>query len=141
VTGFYGIGAWAFGPTMLTKLEKDLSVEETHAMREHLGRKVQEIGAAVGESAPALIAKLERADAATFEREARAAIESAGSAAEPTMDLCVLVGQKRRVERENARLKRARFFIQGWRIVHLPAALALLILLLVHIFVVLRYRA
>ncbi len=141
VTGFYGIGAWAFGPTMLTKLEKDLSVEESHSMREHLGRKVAEVGASVGERAPDLIAKLERADAATFEREARTAIESAGAAAESTMDLCVLVGQKRRVELENARLARARLLIQGWRIVHLPAALALLILLLVHIFVVLRYRA
>jgi hypothetical protein len=48
-------------------------------------------------------------------------------------DLLTLSGQRRRVKVERARLRRAKFTLNAWRIVHVPASIVLLGVILAHV--------
>lgn len=71
-SGVIGALLWTFGPTWLTRAERELSIEKAFALREHLLRKVAEC-----KQAPVTAAK--KADEAAI--EAKAAAEAAAAAA------------------------------------------------------------
>ncbi|MBL8752950.1 MAG: hypothetical protein JNK15_06570 [Planctomycetes bacterium] len=72
-TGFVGAILWTFGPTWLTRAERELSVEKAFALREHYARKLAEAIAF-----PQTKAK----DAADAAAAAKVAAEAAAKAAE-----------------------------------------------------------
>lgn len=72
-SGLLGAILWTFGPTWLTRAERELTVEKALALREHYARKIAE----------AKVAPLTRAkDAADAAAAARAAAEDAARAAD-----------------------------------------------------------
>ena len=73
VSGFVGALLWAVGPAMLTRAERDWSVEKAFALRDHFARKLAE-----AQAAPATRAQ-QAAEAAT-EAEAKAAKSAAEAA-------------------------------------------------------------
>lgn len=76
-SGVLGAFLWTFGPTWLTRAERELSVEKAFALREHFARKVVE-----AREAPAKKAQ----DAADAANAARAAADAAErTAADPAL--------------------------------------------------------
>jgi len=107
-TGVIGIGFWAFGPAWLTRCEGDLSLEKAYALREHFARKISEAEKEVREGAPAEV--------------------------QPKLaDLAILRSQARCLETEWRARARVRFWINAWRLVHVPASIVLVAVLAVHV--------
>lgn len=139
-SGLVGIAQWMRGPARLTELERDLSIEETFALGQHLERKLEQALAAL---APGLAGQV-RACAAEPAGRARAGALLAGAPLEgPERELLedalVLAGQRARVEREYRTLARARLAMHAWRVLHLPAVWLLLVLVGLHLWAVWRY--
>lgn len=74
-SGVIGALAWTFGPTWLTRAERELSIEKAFALRDHYARKVAE-----AKAAPVTAAK--KADETAIEAKA-AADAAAAAAADP----------------------------------------------------------
>jgi len=142
-TGIVGIVLWAFGPTWLTRRERDLSIEEAFVMREGFRAKLAELRQRMGDDA---------ALTAAFDSVARAPADGAavhgafaslaGRAPEQIAlfeDACVIHGQLQRVEREFRALWRIRLAFMGWRAVHIPAVVLLCAGVAVHLFTLVRY--
>lgn len=160
-SGVIGAFFWAFGPTWLTRAERELSIEKAFALREHFDRKLRAAESAQ-QSLPSRRAEAEAAVAAAerelAEREAAAAAsgdkqaKKAQKDAEKDLkkasgelttldkeqqslpgDLDVLRGQRNRVAGELRRLERYRLLLRGWRLLHVPASVLLLALVAVHV--------
>ena len=151
-TGIAGILLWTFGPTWLTRNERDLSLEETFNFREHYRRKVKEaeaeLRAAIEAKRPdrvdGLLDGLRRlGDRAGGGEETRRFLADLPPDLQPDLGLCrevlVLRSQCRNVESEWRRLGRIRFALGIWRAVHVPASIVLLTLVGVHVFSVWWY--
>ncbi|HEB54385.1 MAG TPA: hypothetical protein ENI87_14120 [bacterium] len=153
-SGLLGALFWAWGPTLLTRAERELTIEKAVALREHFARKVADAEAALS-SAPdrrqralADVAAAERKveDAGRQDdKKARKAAEKELKKAKAAVaaidrevsglpsELAVLTGQQQRVARETARLERYRTLLRGWRLFHVPASIVLLALVAVHV--------
>ena len=105
-TGIIGSFLWAVGPRWLTEAERDLTIEEAHALNESLGRKLR-------------------------------AARKGGDV--PEADLRALTQQRALVKTELAGLRRVRWKIMGWKLIHVPTAIVLTALAALHVFVVLSY--
>jgi len=132
-SGLVGILLWTFGPSWLTRQERELSVEQALALEEHYARKVREGLAALEEKGPVAgvtdaARQAVQAGALLGARDAQAMVEAMPP------ELATLVQQRQRVGREWLRLKRARSWLGGWRILHVPLSVVLLALVVVHIF-------
>lgn len=137
LSGVVGALTWAKGPARMTAAERDLTAEKAHAIHENLARKVE---VAYGAVEPALAERVRALEAAgaDFPERARELVR-ASRGAPGLADLLALLGQRRRVGLELARLRRAKLFMHAWRVLHLPAAVVLLALLVLHVVSVLRY--
>ncbi|MBX3463731.1 MAG: hypothetical protein KF830_11200 [Planctomycetes bacterium] len=113
-TGLLGAALWTFGPTWLTRQERELSVEKVHALEQHFRRKVAAAAAALREADEAAAAALRR-------------------------DLATLTGQQELVQREARRLWLWREALRLWRLVHVPCSTLLLALVGIHILAVWYY--
>lgn len=113
-SGVLGALLWTFGPTWLTRTERELSVEKAHALRQYYARKVPAAAAAVREA--------EGERHATLRRE-----------------LATLTGQQELVEREWRRLAVLREALRVWRLLHVPCSILLLALVAVHVLAVWYY--
>jgi hypothetical protein len=113
-TGLLGAVSWTFGPTWLTRAERELSVEKVHALQRYYPRKVQ-----------AVVTALRDADEAT--------------AAGLRRDLAVLTGQQELVQQEARRLGFLRESMRVWRLVHVPCSLLLLALVCIHVLAIWYY--
>jgi len=151
-TGIAGILLWTFGPTWLTRNERDLSLEETFNFREHYRRKVREaeteLRAAIEAKRPdragALLEGLQRlGERPGRGEETRRFLGDLPPELQPDLslfrDVLVLRSQCRNVEAEWRRLGRIRFALGIWRAVHVPASIVLLTLVGVHVFSVWWY--
>lgn len=140
LTGAWGLYFWLFGPTLLTRAERDLSIEESYSLSESLERK---LSSALAEVDAERRAVLERFAAAHDPRGADAALTAldqlAPGDAARHRDLVTLVVQRGRVADEYRRLARVRSRIMSWKLVHVPAAVALAAFALLHAAIVLRY--
>ena len=144
VTGVVGIALWTFGPAWMTSKEVDLSVEEAFALDENLSRKI-DVELAKLDDQPAVKAVFQdvaRRDQ-NFTDSARKALDGLvrqqPDSAESFRDLMALLGQHNRVKRGRASMARVKFWMNVWRVVHIPLSILLLGLLVVHVWSVWRY--
>lgn len=134
-TGFFGIVLWTFGPRWLSAAERDLAYERAAALRAHYARKVAGQAAALRAAAPAAV------DGALRDARARPGLLAALAPEQQAAgrDLLTLLGQRDAVAATWQRLARRRFVLNGWRIVHVPLSLALVLAVAVHVFSVWIY--
>jgi hypothetical protein len=139
-TGVLGLGLWLLGPAWLTRLERDLTTEEVFVLSRHYERRVGEVLSGIEAEDHALAAALRRADPAEAADLATRLSIVLGRAAAPeedvearARDVMALCGQRARLRAELARLSRARFTMNAWRLVHIPASIALLAVIVVHV--------
>lgn len=134
VTGIVGLGFWLWGPRWLTKQEADLSTEEAYSLDRHYSRRIQAVLAADGSSDEEQAQPTNSAFRAASEGDLQRVLEMAKTASdERARDLATLVGQQRRVRSELRRLQRAKFTMNAWRIVHVPASVVLLAVIVAHV--------
>jgi hypothetical protein len=107
-SGLVGAFFWTFGPTWLTRAERELSIEKAFALSRHFDRKVAE------------------AEAARAAATAQAPWTSDG-------ELATLTGQRLRVRVELRRLEFYRGLLRAWRLLHVPCSILLLALVCVHV--------
>ena len=113
-SGMLGALMWTFGPTWLTRAERELSIEKAFALRDHYARKVAEANAAV----------MNATDVDNVSRR---------------VELQTLQGQLAAVRAEAKRLDRYRALLRGWRLVHVPCSVLLLALVAVHVLCIYYY--
>jgi hypothetical protein len=166
-SGLLGAFFWAFGPTWLTRAERELTIEKALGLCEHFARKVRaaqealtnapqrrelalaeasnleqqvtEAKDAKGDSKDKKLAKAVKA----AEKDLKAA-KGAVKAADKEMaslpgDIKILTGQQRLVQREARRLNRYRTLLRGWRLFHVPCSVVLLALVAVHVISIYYY--
>ncbi|MBL8728519.1 MAG: hypothetical protein JNM25_08825 [Planctomycetes bacterium] len=113
-TGLVGAALWTFGPTWLTRAERELSVEKTWALQQYYPRKVQAVAAAIRDADETTAQKLRR-------------------------DLATLTGQQELVRQEARRLSVLREALRIWRLVHVPGSILLLALVCIHVLAIWYY--
>ena len=166
-SGMIGAFFWAFGPTWLTRAERELTIEKAFSLREHFDRKVQaaeqllssapdrkqtalaQIGeleqrvasakTALGDSKDKALKKAVK-DAEKELKKAQGEVKTIDKevASLPT-EISILQGQRTRVRKEAARLDRYRTLLRGWRILHVPCSVVLLALVAVHVISIYYY--
>lgn len=167
-SGLLGAIFWAFGPTWLTRAERELSIEKAFALRDHFQRKVlaaqtaqnsapdrrQTAMAEVGELEKRVATAKQAAAASSDDKKLKKAVKDADKdrkkaeaavkaidkevASLPT-ELAILKGQSDRVRKEATRLNRYRTLLRGWRILHVPCSVLLLALVAVHVISIYYY--
>jgi hypothetical protein len=140
VTGVIGLVLWLYGPAWLTRLEHDLTTEEVFVLSRHYERRVADALSGIQAQDPAFAAALRdasgdkvpvlRAQLSNLMQESGAAETDADMRARDIMALC---GQRLRLRAELARLSRARFAMNAWRLVHIPSSIVLLAVIIVHV--------
>ena len=144
VTGAIGIALWAFGPSWLSRHERDLSIEESFVLHQGFRAKLRELSKQLAEEG-ALKDLLQDSGVSAGDTAVRtvAALRAYQAPSEDQRrlfeDACVLHGQMRRVEREFRALWRIRLAFMAWRAVHIPAAILLAAAVVVHLVTVVRY--
>lgn len=142
ITGLVGIVLWAYGPRWLTERERDLSIEEAHALRGSLATKRQRaLESFDGETRSRLddLVRSKSIQAASVRRLV-IDLESKNPESETSLqDVCALIAQEHAVSRELRALKRIRNSFMAWKYVHIPAAILLTGLVAIHAFSVWRY--
>lgn len=140
VTGVLGLVLWLYGPAWLTRLERDLTTEEVFVLSRHYERRVADVLSGIQAQDPAFADALRRAEGAQVP-VLRAQLsnllqESGAPEADADLrarDILALCGQRLRLRAELARLSRARFAMNAWRLVHIPASIVLLAVIAVHV--------
>jgi hypothetical protein len=136
VTGLIGIFLWAFGPGLMTRRERDFSIEEAFAIETSLQRKIK---AALEGEDPTVRAVFEDVmrSGASFAERAQAALRSLAEKQPDSLphyrDVMALLGQENRVGRDLAGMTRIKLLMNWWRAIHVPIAVFLVGLLIVHV--------
>ena len=135
VSGIIGAFLWATGPAVLTARERDLSTEKAFALERNLGRKVEAAFETVEASLLPDLRKLESAgsDFPERARETLGVVTMKAPTATGVKDLLALLGQRHAVQRELKALMRVRLRMHLWRVVHIPAAMVLVVFVAVHV--------
>ncbi len=141
ITGIVGVYFWSTGPAKLTEREGDLTTEKAFALDKNLERKVD---AAFEGVDPALHSEFKalQTDGGGFAEQAklvRSKVASSGQVPAGVNDLLALLGQQNAVRGELRALRRIRMRMHAWRVVHIPAAILLLVLVAIHIYSVFAY--
>lgn len=145
VTGVIGIILWAIGPAMMTKRETDLNFEESFVLNQSLSEKIEALIEKNFEEEPQLVSKIRKAGKLGPKANAALMQIFATEVAEkpevegPLRDAVVLLSQRARMRRGLSRLTRLKFWLNIWRAVHIPASLALIGVVILHIFSVWYY--
>ena len=144
ITGLFGIWLFAVGPGWITRLERDLTIEEGFVLERHFRAKLDGIT-----NDPRLdpVVKLLIRDVAAagrgFTRTAKDALllvqKQDPVAQQALRDALVLMAQRSRVLSGYETLRRLRFWMNAWRLVHIPATVLLLGVVGVHILSVTWY--
>jgi hypothetical protein len=113
-SGMFGAVMWTFGPTWLTRAERELSIEKALSLVEHFDRKL-------------LAAQQQLSAANDVDR------------GQHQHDVAMLQGQRALVAAEAKRLERFRLLLRGWRLLHVPASVLLLALVAVHVLSIYYY--
>ncbi|HEX6812515.1 MAG TPA: hypothetical protein VF384_12895 [Planctomycetota bacterium] len=107
-SGLVGAFFWTFGPTWLTRAEREISIEKAWALAQHYDASVAAAAAARNAADGDAVLKAGR-------------------------ELNTLVGQRYEVRAELRRLGRFRALLRAWRLLHVPASILLLALVGVHV--------
>lgn len=140
-SGLVGIAMWARGPTWLTRRERELSIEKTYALDRSLARRVTEARALIDPAIQPILHDVERGPG-EFRQRAEAALQAVrelGTHVAEAQDLLAVLGQHHEVKRELHALWKIRMWINAWRVVHVPVALLLVVVVSIHVFSVLWY--
>jgi hypothetical protein len=136
VTGLVGIFLWARGPRWLTAREHDLSIEEANALHASLGRKRADAVAAFQPQVAEQLNQLAARSKPT-ESQLRTTLQDLGGQMPEReaeiQDTVALISQERAVGLELVALKRVRASFMAWRIIHIPVAVLLSVLVAVHV--------
>ena len=138
LTGVIGWILFAVGPSWMTRNETDMNFEETFVLRASLGDKIEEQCKKL-EDEPQMLAKVKRVArakrgvAARIEKTLAELSASNPDATDLLRDIMVLIGQRHRMRVGNEKLYRIKFWMNLWRAIHIPASLALIGAVLVHI--------
>lgn len=139
-SGIVGIFLWAWGPGWLTREERDLSIEEAFVLERHYARRVEAEREQLTSIEPALATAWAQGGAGAELAQRLASACGGGAEGERrARELLTLSGQSRKVRAELARLERVRWMINAWRPVHIPASIALLAAILVHVIAIWLY--
>ena len=135
VSGVVGLLFWLAGPGWLTKAERDLSIEEAFVLDRHYQRRLAAEQAQLHSVDPQLAQQFVAAGASTAEFVQRLATACGGGqeGERRARDLLALLGQRRKVAAELQRLERVRWLMNAWRPIHIPASIALLAAIVVHV--------
>jgi hypothetical protein len=135
VSGVIGLLFWLAGPGWLTKAERDLSIEEAFVLDRHYQRRIVAEQAQLHSVDPQLAQQFVAAGASTAEFVQRLATACGGGqeGERRARDLLALLGQRRKVAAELQRLERVRWLMNAWRPIHIPASIALLAAIVVHV--------
>jgi len=131
ITGLIGIVFWTFGPSWLTDLEKDLTIEKASVLRNHFKKKVEECSTGLSRDVLSKFGSLSWSPR-KFTIQIKSFLKEHADA-QDLEDLSILMGQQRLVEREWRFLSRARFWLNLWRFIHVPAAIVLMVVVLIHV--------
>ena len=134
-TGIVGAFFWATGPAKLTERERDLTTEKAFALDRNLDRKVRTAFEGVDPSLHAEFSSLQDMpkDFATEAQAVRARIAGASPAAKGINDLLALLGQQNAVRTELRALRRLRMRMHAWRVLHIPIAILLFVMVIAHV--------
>jgi hypothetical protein len=148
-SGIAGLALWTAGPTWLARRERDVSLEKAAALRGHFARKIaaarKEAEAAAAERWRDLAPRIDALERGGPRYPALAASLVDVLPADPAearsklRDLVVLCGQRSRIEQEWRGLARLYLLVHAWRVVHVPAAILLLVLIAIHVVSVVWY--
>lgn len=146
LTGIVGIYLWAFGPTWLSRKEREhgLSIEQAHVLHASHRSKLQEQIAALEPAARQILTDLQKPEAAAdFADRARVAsnalLQARTADMQGAQELLTLTGQYHRIRAALRDLWKIRTTYMIWRVVHVPCAVFLLGLVLVHVATVWKY--
>ena len=140
-TGLVGIVLWATGPRRLTKRERDLTLEEARALSRSLRAKRD---AALEEFEPEVRSGLSRllevpATPARVREILALQVERFPDRRRELESWTALASQEATVRAEWNALRRVHGSFTSWKFLHVPSALFLAVLLLVHLLSVWRY--
>jgi len=142
LTGLGGIVLWALGPSWLTRRERDITIEQAHAISTTLKKKRM---AAMEELPAELRARVKfLADKPKLTKEDLVAALQSGRTPDSEqranfVDLVALLSQEVLVREEHRELARVRMSFMWWRYLHIPAAILLGLLVVVHVWTVMKY--
>ncbi|MEM7262215.1 MAG: hypothetical protein AAF488_09515 [Planctomycetota bacterium] len=139
-TGLFGLWVWIRTPQILTQLETDLSTEEAFVLARGLDRRMR---AAAGDDEKVLtalepIASQKKSKGSAVER-ARSTLLGSGLEEDQASDLLALAGQLGSVRATVARLERVRRRLVHWKFIHVPPAMLLIVMIVIHIISVIGY--
>lgn len=141
LSGIGGIFLWATMPRLLTKAERDLSIEKAHALLDSLNLKIAGAYETVDASTRALFEDADRSSANFTQRleAADRALSTTPEGKRQAEDLMALLGQRQQVRQEYDALMRIKNRMHIWRVVHLPGAVLLMVLIAVHVLSIVWY--
>jgi hypothetical protein len=135
-TGIWGWALWGLAPRWLTRAETDMNYEQKFVLSARLEEKIEDeilVKLRDDESLVRQVRKAVGKKPAVVEQELGEAIRQKPEAKALLTDAMVLIGQKRRVERGLAQLARVHSLMNIWRAVHIPASIALMVVVFVHV--------
>jgi len=138
ISGVVGFIAWAKGPAILTRNERDLSIEEAHSLHEALNSKIDLSLSEHDEATQSTLRKLWKGDRLQDDASWQNIPDREQTKA---VDLRALLAQERLVHQDLKRMRRIRWCMMGWKLVHVPAAIALWIAVLIHVYTVYSFKA
>ncbi len=141
ITGIFGIVLWAYGPARMTRAERDLPIERTFALYESLQRKIDAAFELLDPKHIPLLTGLSSGSGTFADRAAlaRTKLESEELDRGERENILSLLGQHHRVKQELTAQWRIKRFLNLWRVVHIPAAVLLMFVVVLHVFAVLWY--
>jgi len=148
LTGVIGIFLFSVGPTWITRAEKtDVNFEDVFVLVSSLGEKIDELKEKFDDDSP-LVEHVDRAREAPpgrvstiIQRELDQVLATDdGKSNEAILkDMMTLIGQRGRMLQTLKRLMRIKLLINCWRVVHVPASIVLMAVVIGHIFSVWIY--
>ena len=142
VTGLAGVFLFALGPGWITAREQDLSLEKAFVLEASLGRELAVARKALDERAHGLVRKLD-ATSRRFRKSCFEALQAFGTedrdGRKKMEEYLILLSQKERVGNVLSSLSRVKFWINAWRVVHIPASIVLFGVVVIHVWTVWRY--
>jgi membrane protein implicated in regulation of membrane protease activity len=143
-TGVLGVWLFAAGPAWITRLERDLTIEEGFVLERHFSSKLESIrnDKKLDPVVKILLRDLDGAGAAFVGKatEALTLVQKQEPASQQALrDALVLMSQRSRVLSGYRSLQRMRWLMNAWRLVHIPATVLLLAMTAVHILSVAWY--
>ena len=136
-SGLFGLFVWAKGPSVLTRHERDLSIEEAHSLHEALVSKISAcLGEFQGQAQTQLVAVWKNGGFRDDVKWNAIPFQSENTNAS---DLRSLLGQEQNVHQDLRRLRRIRWVMMGWKLFHVPAVIALILIVGIHMVTIFSY--